>query len=196
MILSKKDLKYYLECDRLTMVQKTKKPRLFTDETWKLLILLRKLEYLTNCGSGLVHKIHYCIVKYRFHVLSIKLGIDIGVNTFGPGLAMFHGGTTAVNGTARVGSNCQLYNGTNIALDCKIGNNVYIAPGAKILIGVTIADNIRIGANAVVSKSFLEPNITIAGIPAKKYQIKKAIICKAPKSTKDYIRVKLHIRII
>jgi serine O-acetyltransferase len=45
---------------------------------------------------------------------------------------------------------------------------VYIAPGAKIYGAIEIADNIAIGANAVVNKSFLEPNITIAGVPARK----------------------------
>jgi len=50
----------------------------------------------------------------------------------------------------------------------QLGNNVFIGPGAKILGKVKIADGIAIGANAVVTKSFLEPNITIAGVPAKK----------------------------
>lgn len=40
--------------------------------------------------------------------------------------------------------------------------------GQKILPGVEIADNIRIGANAVVTKSFTDPGITIAGVPAVK----------------------------
>lgn len=190
MISSKLDLKYYLECDRLTMIKATKKPRLFTDDPWKLLRLLRKLEYLTNCGNGFVNKVHWCIIKYRFHALSIKLGIDISANTFGPGLALFHGGTTAVNKKVKVGSNCQLYSGTNIAENCQIGSNVYIAPGVKILSGVTIADNIRIGANAVVNKSFLESNITIAGVPCKKVSNKG---CAHVKGTAEYDRLYLEI---
>ena len=48
-----------------------------------------------------------------------------------------------------------------------IGNNVEIGFGA-VIIGKIIADGIKIGANSVVTKSFLEPNITIAGVPAKK----------------------------
>jgi serine O-acetyltransferase len=50
----------------------------------------------------------------------------------------------------------------------KIGDNVYFGPGVKIFGPITIADNIAIGANAIVNKSFTEPGITIAGIPAKK----------------------------
>ena len=49
-----------------------------------------------------------------------------------------------------------------------IGDNVFIASGARILGTVQIANNIAIGANAVVTKSFLEESITIAGVPAKK----------------------------
>lgn len=49
-----------------------------------------------------------------------------------------------------------------------MGNNVYIGPGAKLFGRIEIADGIAIGANAVVNKSFLENNISIAGIPAKK----------------------------
>ena len=45
---------------------------------------------------------------------------------------------------------------------------IYLGAGAKLLIGVHLADNIIVGANAVVTKSFEENNIVIAGIPAKK----------------------------
>ena len=36
------------------------------------------------------------------------------------------------------------------------------------MIGVHLAENVIVGANAVVTKSFEEANIVIAGIPAKK----------------------------
>ena len=42
--------------------------------------------------------------------------------------------------------------------------------GAKVLGGITIADDIKIGANAVVTKSFDEARITIVGIPAHKLE--------------------------
>ena len=48
-----------------------------------------------------------------------------------------------------------------------LGDNVYIGPGAKLFGKITIADNISIGANAVVTKSFEQENISIAGVPAK-----------------------------
>ena len=41
-------------------------------------------------------------------------------------------------------------------------------PRDKWLGGVTLGDRIAVGANAVVNKSFLEPDITVAGAPARK----------------------------
>ena len=43
-----------------------------------------------------------------------------------------------------------------------------VGAGAKIIGNVKIADNIKIAAGAVVVNSFMEPGITIAGIPARK----------------------------
>jgi serine O-acetyltransferase len=44
---------------------------------------------------------------------------------------------------------------------------VWIGPGAKIFGKITIADNVAIGANSVVNKSVAEPNVTVAGVPAR-----------------------------
>jgi serine O-acetyltransferase len=104
----------------------------------------------------------------------MRLGYSIPPNCFGPGLAIIHRGTIVINDASIIGANCRIHTCVNIGATSgqkeapEIGNNVYIAPGVKIFGGVTIADNIAIGANAVVNKSFLEPNITIAGVPAKK----------------------------
>lgn len=51
--------------------------------------------------------------------------------------------------------------------DVIIGKKCWIGMGAIILPGVVLADNIVIGANSVVTKSFLESNLVIAGNPAK-----------------------------
>ena len=51
---------------------------------------------------------------------------------------------------------------------------MYIGVGVVIIGDVEIADNIVIGANAVVNKSFSEPGITIAGVPARKISDKSS----------------------
>lgn len=169
LIESKDDLLYYLEADRLGMKKfNNRKPRFLLDEHWRYTVILRKIEYLTNCKKGLLWKTILYLYKFRLYRLSIKTGISIYHNSFGPGLALFHHGTIVVNPTAKIGRDCQIYCGTNIASNVVIGDKVFIAPGVVISDGVTIGDGVRIGANSVVTKSILQNNITVAGAPAIK----------------------------
>ncbi|MGE7587300.1 serine O-acetyltransferase [Peribacillus sp. NPDC101480] len=168
MIKNNKDYLYFLEADKLSMVINKRKPSLIGDECWKFTRLLRKVEYLTNCKKGLFGKVRLTFHRLRLRNLRMNLSLSIPINVFDAGMAIFHYGTIIINESARIGRNCQIYNGTNIAQDVVIGDNVYIGPGVKILIGVQIADGVRIGANSVISKSILEPNITVVGAPAKK----------------------------
>jgi serine O-acetyltransferase len=82
--------------------------------------------------------------------------------------------------TTRIGKNCRIHMGVHIGgaatfvepnmqseYSPRIGDNVYIGPGAKIYGPVKIGNNCVIGANAVVTKSFVEEGLTIAGVPAK-----------------------------
>jgi serine O-acetyltransferase len=185
MIKSKKDYKFYLKSDYYSLGRDCIKNYplveriayvLFADEIWKFQKTLRKVEYLQNCGHGIISKIRLYLVLFRFRHLSVKLGYDIHPNCFGPGLAIAHRGTIIVNADARIGENCRIYTDVNIGNqrgDVKnrvptIGNNVFIAPGVKIFDSIVIADDIAIGANSVVNKSFTEPCITIVGVPARK----------------------------
>jgi serine O-acetyltransferase len=175
MIKSKQDYKYYLEADRIALGKKKKKPMLFFDEVWIFQRLLRKVEYYKNCKNSSFYRPYYYYLYLKFHLLSLFLGFHIKPNVFGPGLSISHPGTIVVNGNTRVGANCRIHVCTVIGTKAgygnvtpKIGNNVYIGPGAKIFGDIEIADGIAIGANSVVNKSFTEPNIGIAGVPAKK----------------------------
>lgn len=170
MIRSKSHYKYFNKLDRETMlIQDTlKRPRLFRDDHWRFVRLMRKTEYYNNCRTDFFGKLYCKFLKLKFVNYSRKLNFSIPINTIDAGAGIFHYGTIIVNDTAKIGKEVHLHCHTNIAANVIIGNNVYIGPGAKILNDVVIADGIRIGANAVVNKSFLEPNITIAGVPAKK----------------------------
>ena len=130
---------------------------------------------------GAISKGQYLVVIWKLNKLSIKLGFTIPLNVFGPGLSIAHRGTIVVNGNANIGANCRIHTCVNIGTQAgyegrapKIGNNVYIGPGAKIFGPIEIADSIAIGANSVVNKSFKEPGITIAGIPAKRISDKNS----------------------
>ena len=106
--------------------------------------------------------------------MSQRLGFSIQFNCFGPGLSIAHYGLLVVGGNAKIGKNCRIHEGVTIGLtggsdlSAKIGDNVFIGSGAKILGNLTIADGTCIGANAVVIRDILEPNITVGGVPAKK----------------------------
>ena len=131
---------------------------------------LRSLELAINCSKN---PIQILFRKVLYRRISIKLGISISPNTFGPGLSIAHRGTIVVNGGARIGANCRLHAGVNIGTEAGksdaaplIGDNCYIGPGAKIFGPIEIGPNSVIGANAVVNKSFPAGSQTIAGIPA------------------------------
>ena len=55
----------------------------------------------------------------------------------------------------------------NSADDIEIGNHVWIGHRALIQKGVNISNNTVIATGAIVTKSFEETNIILAGVPAK-----------------------------
>jgi len=180
MITSKREYRYYLECDKVALQQTNQKPRYKHDIIWTYQILLRKCEYYTNCKRGLFWLFYNKILKYRFILLSHRLGLSIPFNVFGPGLAIVHYGCTVVNQYSKIGNNCRIHEGVTIGTNSfsdkapQIGSNVYIGSGAKIIGSITIADGVCIGANAVIVKDILEPNITVGGIPARKLSDKNS----------------------
>lgn len=175
MICSKNDLQEYLQSDKMALGRKGKYPQI-TDYIWKYEILLRKCEYINNCvRSPFLRFLWGGVIRYRRSVLGSKCGFSIPINTVGKGLCIAHIGPIIINPHASIGENCRVHVGVNIGADARIhdaaptiGNRVYIGPGAKIFGNVQIADGIAVGANAVVNKSFLEPDISIAGVPARK----------------------------
>ena len=190
MISNKKQYFEYLNQDRIALGRpigssKTTLINLFyPDNIYHFEKLLRKTEFVKNCKKGFLGKLKYVLLQFRLKKLSLKLGFSIPLNVFGPGLAIVHYGTIVVNANARVGANCRIHPSTCIGASGGssdapiIGDNVYIAPGVKIYGNITLGNNIATAANAAVSKSFIEENILIGGVPAKKIKeidIKKII---------------------
>lgn len=56
----------------------------------------------------------------------------------------------------------------NKVTDIKIGKHCWLANNVKVLKNVSLADNTIVGCDSLVTKSFNEENIIIAGSPAKK----------------------------
>lgn len=172
---SREEYEFYLEADRLSLELIRRRQRLFGDEIWKFQRLLRTLEYTLNCRRSALWRPYRTLLSIRFHRMSVRLGFTIPPNVFGPGLAIAHRGTIVVNSCARVGANCRLHVCVNIGSTAgtdeeapEIGENVYIGPGAILFGPIRIADGVAIGANSVVTSSFTDPSITIAGAPARR----------------------------
>jgi serine O-acetyltransferase len=194
LIESKADYEFFLEADRIALdipagsriwcgrlltVPELRRPRLFREEAywgiWRFQRLLRKVEFLQNCGTSQLRRISYLRPWNSLGKLSVKLGFTIPPNVFGPGLSIAHRGTIVVHPDSKIGENCRIYHSVTIGSgrlapndSPSIGNNVFIGVGAVIVGAIKIADGIAIGANSYVNRSFSEPNITIAGCPAKK----------------------------
>jgi len=137
-------------------------------------MLLRRVEFFSNCKNSLLWKPYIVYLKLRLRNLQIKLGFTIPINTIGPGLCIVHRGPIVIANNAKIGANLRINIGVVIGEDRglwnvpTIGDSVTIEPGCKIFGKIQIADGIHIGANAVVNKSFLDPGIVIAGVPARK----------------------------
>lgn len=173
MIKSKLDLKDYLNQDKKMLHKTAQRPKPFSDEIWRFEIVMRKLEYATNCLRGPLGYLYRLWYRFQFHRYSVKLGFSIPINTCGKGLSITHYGTITINEHALIGENCRLQpctavgNARGEAAAPQIGKNCCICSGARILGDIRVADRVVIGANAVVTKDILTPDTTWGGIPAK-----------------------------
>ncbi len=141
---------------------------------YKFLLNLRIFEKLLKKRGFLVKILRWHYLRKYMHYANI-CGFSIGDSVLGEDVLIYHRANITINPAARVGKGCKFHGDCVIGVahtgDEKspiLGENVDIGVGAKILGDIYIADNICIGANAVVTRSFTEPGITIAGIPARK----------------------------
>ena len=138
--------------------------------TFHFLRVLRRVEYLKNVKQGPVGSIERQIRTVYFRLLSIYLGFTIPPNTCGPGLRLNHWGTIVISAEARIGAGARINVCVNVGLKDgmapQIGDEAYLGPGAKLFGGIELGNGVRVGANAVVNRSFPD-NAILAGVPAK-----------------------------
>jgi serine O-acetyltransferase len=101
----------------------------------------------------------------------------------GPGIFFAHP-SGGVIGARRIGRNVTILQGVTLGakrldmgfdptLRPEIGENVLLGTGCKVLGGIRIGDNVTIAANSVVINS-VQPNTTVAGIPARAISVGSA----------------------
>lgn len=153
----------------------------------KLLVRIKKLWYTFTCNS-------YELQKIRNEEF-VRAGGKLGSNFRGNGV--FPNGEPYL---VEIGDNVTIASGTHwvthdnsvikLGIDAtdyfgkiKIGNNCFIGTNVTLLPGVTLGDNTIVGASSVVTKSFPDGNVVIAGNPARvictvdQFREKKKNIC-------------------
>lgn len=195
MIETKQDLKNYLiEDQKANFIACKKIKRHFGhgNVTMRYTYRMRHAEYFLNKwkkASGIKRCVFFLLYKFnklKLNRLSIKLGIFINLNSFGPGLRIAHPFCVYVGKNVNVGKNCFIHQCVTIGMNeneegyPSIGDNAVIGAGAKIIGNVKIADNVCIGANAVVVSNIDEPNTTWAGVPAKKISANSSLSYLSP----------------
>lgn len=178
MITTKKELKEVLLFERKHYVSNNSFIRitrsvLKNEKTifWKYVKLLRKSEYYFNTRK----KLRYFLTNYKKDKYGLKYGLLIPINTCGKGLCIYHSNIT-INGNVRIGENCQFHGNNCIGNKGfgrddeypTIGNDLDIGYGAVVIGKVHLGNNVKVGANAVVIKSFDEDSITIVGNPGRR----------------------------
>lgn len=181
MIKNKNDLNTYLNEDMPFFRHLPKRDKLICwlvkdpiIEIDRYVRYLRKEEYYFNCQKGKLDLILHLWYLRRKNKLGNRLGFKVPKNTFGPGLMIYHHGELIVNENVRIGANAKLHGGNCIGNNGKdnktpkIGDNLDMGIGSKIIGPIILGSQVKIGTNAVVTKSFDENDITLVGIPAKK----------------------------
>ncbi len=179
MINSKEDYIRYLKADKEALQANTifpifseKMGPLLTDPCYKFQRLMRKLEYWSNCGTSPFAKLYIIFLKKLYQRMSVHLGFSIHINTFGPGLLIGHFGYIVIGAGTKIGSHCNIRPGVVIARavdkgSATIGDYCHLGANSVILNGIRLGNNVTVGAGAVVTKSFEEDNIVLAGVPAR-----------------------------
>ena len=176
MIKTKQDLKRYLKSEKTLYIALPRAWRFLAffhlseqSIIWRYQTLLRRWEYHLNVK----HRFRTIIYKLKCNKLGRKYGFHLHPNNFDEGLFIAHLGSILINESTRVGRNCCVHINTAMIATrgtsdspC-LGDNCKIGVGAILVGGIELGNEVVVGAGAVVTKSFKENHITIAGVPAR-----------------------------
>lgn len=117
-----------------------------------------------------IYKFNIIIWYVLNKIIEILTGISIDYRAkIGKRLLISHFGNIIVSGNSQMGDNCNLSQGVTLGRNASgspiVGNDCYIGAGSMLIGGIKIGDNSKIGALALVNKSFPE-NSLLVGNPA------------------------------
>ena len=168
-IKTKKELRFCLMADNMMnrgsfkIIWKQRlKNLLRPDISMKYLRCMRKLSYYKYKKNPL-----WIYYHCKYLRLGLRLGYTIGHDSCGYGLVLPHYGTIVIGMKNTIGNYAMIHVGTLFTTDERtVGDNLYLATGAKVTTGMNLGNNVTIAANSVVTKSFVDDNILLAGMPA------------------------------
>lgn len=164
-----KDSLDVVRCDLRSRGQNLSFAVIAKDPIARFHLYLRLTEFLSTRSRSPL----YYFIKWRFLVLSSRLGFSIPEHTLGKGVYLPHYGTIVVNSKSKVGAYSVLNVGVVIGRHPSskeqvpiVGEGVYVGPGAKLFGAISVGDYSVIGANSVVTKDVPERQLW-AGVTAK-----------------------------
>ncbi|MFS1511140.1 acyltransferase [Chengkuizengella sp. SCS-71B] len=114
-----------------------------------------KVRYYMDCGVKIGKNMRAFSPLISAEPYLLEFGDDVTIST---GVKF----TTHDNSASKV-----IPNSTDLFGRIKIGNNCFIGQNSLILPGIELVDNIIVGSGSVVTKSFKQEGLIIAGNPAK-----------------------------
>lgn len=171
-ITTKKELEFYLMADSMMNLGYFKRPikkiirdLIVPDYTMSFPRAMRRNAYYSH-QKGLINSMRAGVNRLKQRRLGIKLGWSITAESLGYGVLLPHYGTIVV-GPNHIGNYPVLHTSVCITGNMKtIGDALYLSTGAKITSKLVLGDNITVAANSVVTKSFPDGNVLLAGMPA------------------------------
>lgn len=178
MIITKKDLEFYIAADRImngypafrSIKDRIKETVLIgggKTMVIKYLYRLRRYAYYYNNHKKLVsfNSVMMLLERYKLNKLAVRLGFSIGTNSLGYGVVIPHYGTIVVNDDARIGNYAVLHTCTCIAGgDKEIGDGFYLSTGSQVVGAVKVGEGVTVAAHSLVNKSF-KGNTLLVGAP-------------------------------
>lgn len=180
MILSKKDLEFYIQED-LRVNKSTDSIKYWLgfvigrekSHIIRWLKSYRHYEYtFNNRNRSLYYKLLYLICRLRFNRLSFKYKLFVlQPNTIGYGLKIAHLGGGIIINCIKMGNYCSVSSGVVIGNKdsqenrATIGDHVAFTLGSKAIGKINIGDNVTIAPNSVVVKD-IPSDCVVSGVPA------------------------------